>query len=264
MATTIVSIHDCDSQAVSNAWKATARDRIMYVCDDLPSHAQGESVEFSQFDFDKDDTSVQAEKNAAALSCNTDKDKTETNTKSFGWFCSVYNCGICFCARELYRSEGKHAVAVFFATMLLTLVHAGVNVPMYIAYDDACHLVQRCLSLCGVHWIFAALVTMVVVVDKFHFSNHKDTWCVRCLNPHRYKQLDDNNTESCECALSLLCIAPSLSQAVFPLVQPFQRNCFQQAGRKVPVLYPPPHRPQKLQAGSSRPACIWPNVVWHR
>ena len=54
------------------------------------------------------------------------------------------------------------------------------------------------MSLAGDHWIFAALATMVIVIDRFHFVNHKDEWCIRCLNPFKYEQLDDTNTESCE------------------------------------------------------------------
>mmetsp|Transcript_13226 Transcript_13226/g.40007 ORF Transcript_13226/g.40007 Transcript_13226/m.40007 type:complete len:153 (+) Transcript_13226:1398-1856(+) len=141
----------------------------MYVCDEPPSQATGGAVLYSDYDFDDDETRSAEEKLGQPISCNTDKDKTEAKAKSCGWIVATYNCGICFCARELYHSEGKHAVAVFFATVLLTLYNAAVEIPMYIAYDDACHLAQRCISLCGVHWIFAALVTMVVVVDRFHF-----------------------------------------------------------------------------------------------
>ena len=37
-----------------------------------------------------------------------------------------------------------------------------------------------------------------MTVDKFHFKNHVEPWCVKNCDPYKAKILDGVNSESCE------------------------------------------------------------------
>mmetsp|Transcript_14621 Transcript_14621/g.38652 ORF Transcript_14621/g.38652 Transcript_14621/m.38652 type:complete len:142 (+) Transcript_14621:85-510(+) len=85
----------------------------------------------------------------------------------------------------------------------------GVLMPGFLLYDDACHLKSRMMSLMGSYWESAAGMCIAILIDKFHFSNHVNPWCVGALSPFKFKGLnladaDGNplrngvNTESCE------------------------------------------------------------------
>ena len=103
----------------------------------------------------------------------------------------TFNCGVCPFARELYKSEGKHTVAVFHATIVMEFFKLGMLLPMFIAYDDACHLVQRALSLMGQHWAFAVLATMAGrgVRARARARAFPRIWDHRALVGHRRRPL---------------------------------------------------------------------------
>ena len=57
----------------------------------------------------------------------------------------------------------------------------GVLMPGFLLYDDACHLKSRMMSLMGSYWESAAGMCIAILIDKFHFSNHVNPWCVGTL-----------------------------------------------------------------------------------
>ena len=68
-------------------------------------------------------------------------------------------------------------------------------------YDDNCHLarfalnkVEKCKN--DVTEFFAKNVRKNV--DRFHFGNHIDQWCIDNCDPNKVRELDGVNTEICE------------------------------------------------------------------
>ena len=68
-------------------------------------------------------------------------------------------------------------------------------------YDDNCHLARFALrkelvTRNDVTEFFAENVRKNI--DKFHFKNHIDPWCIENCDPNKVKELDGVNTEICE------------------------------------------------------------------
>ena len=55
-----------------------------------------------------------------------------------------------------------------------------------ICYDDACHLKKYAANKKRAHFTRTAqrMAHMEMVVDKFHFKNHTDSWCKKNCNPY--------------------------------------------------------------------------------
>ena len=63
----------------------------------------------------------------------------------------------------------------------------------FLCYDDGCHIkkfaenpirstaTETAKRIAGLH----------IVVNKFHFSGHVDSWCQQNCNPYSYKELDN-------------------------------------------------------------------------
>lgn len=67
-------------------------------------------------------------------------------------------------------------------------------------YDDNCHLARFALNKKikknEVTQFFAEKVRKNV--DRFHFKNHIDPWCIENCDPNKVRELDGVNTEVCE------------------------------------------------------------------
>ena len=68
-------------------------------------------------------------------------------------------------------------------------------------YDDNCHLARFATNHNTkrdnkVTKFFAEKVRKTI--DKFHFTNHIDPWCIENCDPYKVKELDGVNTEICE------------------------------------------------------------------
>ena len=67
-----------------------------------------------------------------------------------------------------------------------------------ILYDDACHLVRYAKNESERNKECKAMSQIPMYVDKFHFRNHTDPWCIENCDPTKIKDLDDINTPICE------------------------------------------------------------------
>lgn len=68
-------------------------------------------------------------------------------------------------------------------------------------YDDNCHFARYVMKLgknISDNDVTRFLSTIRKSVDKFHFGNHVDPWCIDNCNPYDIKDLDGVNTEVCE------------------------------------------------------------------
>jgi len=50
----------------------------------------------------------------------------------------------------------------------------------------------------GGNWLAACAVCLVLSLDGFHMVNHVTTFCLSSLNPKKFLQIADQNTQSCE------------------------------------------------------------------
>ncbi|XP_068753057.1 uncharacterized protein [Montipora capricornis] len=75
-----------------------------------------------------------------------------------------------------------------------------------ICYDGACNLkkfAQNTRSSC-LTTISQRMSRMKMLVDRFHFKNHVDSWCKNNCNPYNTEALKAVDTEVCEKLFSWL------------------------------------------------------------
>ena len=78
----------------------------------------------------------------------------------------------------------------------------GDYMPKEVAYDDGCHLRrfaelrQDCTPKARIFWM---KVGCRIVVDRFHFRNHKDThaYCKEHCDPSKNLNIEGANSEIC-------------------------------------------------------------------
>ena len=71
---------------------------------------------------------------------------------------------------------------------------------LHLLYDDNCHLARfamrkNLINLNEVTKMFAAIKKSI---DKFHFGNHVDKWCLEFCNPYAHAELNNVNAVVCE------------------------------------------------------------------
>ena len=83
----------------------------------------------------------------------------------------------------------------------MNIINHTNNWPKYLVYDNGCHLEQ----FIGEHLKETTLRSQIlrktkIVVDRFHFLEHKDshTYCRENCDPNLFDDLKDINTESSE------------------------------------------------------------------
>ena len=102
---------------------------------------------------------------------------------------------------ELFGSESTSQVYGVFIEYLSQLPVQERERLQDLIYDDNCHLARFALrkelkEKNKVTDFFAKKVRKTI--DKFHFVNHIDPWCIENCDPNKVKDLDDVNTEICE------------------------------------------------------------------
>ena len=130
--------------------------------------------------------------------CDTTKDKISSRARTAGVLVCVSNCGIIYQIREMWRSEAIEQVVLFLFDIVNHYHELGILMPIVLCYDDSCHLLGRLLSLMGSFWQASLLVCMVIALDGFHMVNHTNEFCFGALNPRRFPQLNEINTQTCE------------------------------------------------------------------
>jgi hypothetical protein len=70
----------------------------------------------------------------------------------------------------------------------------------HLIYDDNCHLARFALrkSLVNMNDTTSMFAKLKKNIDKFHFGNHVDTWCLENCNPYSDPELGTVNTVVCE------------------------------------------------------------------
>lgn len=125
------------------------------------------------------------------LSCGTlkaswHKAEHTSRFRSAGVFATVYPCGIIFSLRELYGTESISQVVCILLS--LSALHKGA--PKVLGYDDACHLhkfihlPKRATKYVN-NILWQGLSRMKLFVDRFHYGNHVDEWCLEHMDPER-------------------------------------------------------------------------------
>lgn len=91
--------------------------------------------------------------------------------------------------KYIYILKEKHIPANLIRPYIINFLFS-IDV---ICYDDACHLKKYATNpkRCDLTQTSKRLKNMEIVVDKFHFKNHVDTWCKRNCNPYKCSKLDN-------------------------------------------------------------------------
>ena len=128
-------------------------------------------------------------------SCNTRKSRDKRERRhTVGIFLGSYPCGIIGLWDEVYGSE---SISQVYSIVLEYLSSTKHNVRT-ILYDDACHIVCYAKNESEGNKECKAMSQIPMYVDKFHFRNHIDPWCIENCDPTKIKDLDDINTPICE------------------------------------------------------------------
>jgi len=120
-------------------------------------------------------------------------------------------CSIVVEVKELFGSESKSQVYAHLHELLLKATVKDIET---ICYDDACHLKKfaqnktRCLLTATSQ----RMAKMTMVVDRFHFKNHVDSWCKQNCNPYSSDDLQEVNTEVCEQLFAWLSRFPHMTK----------------------------------------------------
>ena len=137
-----------------------------------------------------------------------------------GIFLGAYPCGVVPLWDELFGSESISQVCALglnffiYNKQTICLQVYGVVIEYLsqlpqkdrerltdLIYDDNCHLARfaqrkNLRAKNEVTKFFAEKVRKNV--DRFHFGNHIDLWCIENCDPNKVRELDNVNTEICE------------------------------------------------------------------
>ena len=116
-------------------------------------------------------------------------------------FLGAYPCGVVPLWDELFVSESISQVYGVFIEFLSQLQDEERLRLKDLIYDDNCHLARYAVNSVEkksteVTKFFANDVRKTI--DKFHFVNHIDAWCIENCDPFKVKDLENVNTEICE------------------------------------------------------------------
>ena len=127
--------------------------------------------------------------------CNTRKSRDKRERRhTVGIFLGAFPCGIVGLWDELYGSESISQVYSVVLEYLSSIPHKITT----ILYDDACHLVRYAHNQQTRNAECKKMGEIGMYVDKFHFRNHIDPWCIENCDPTKVEDLDDINTPICE------------------------------------------------------------------
>ena len=136
------------------------------------------------------------------LTCQTRKSRDKRICRwNVGIFLGAFPCGVVPLWDELFGSESISQVYGVFVEYLSQLPQKDRQRLTDLIYDDNCHLsrfAQRknLRTKNEVTKFFAEDVRKNI--DRFHFGNHVDKWCIENCDPNKVRELDMVNTEVCE------------------------------------------------------------------
>ena len=136
------------------------------------------------------------------LSCRTRKSRDKRICRwNVGIFLGAYPCGIVPLWDELFGSESTSQVYGVFIEYLSQLPKEESKRLTDLIYDDNCHLARfanrkNLRTKNDITGFFADNVRKTI--DRFHFGNHIDEWCIENCDPNKIRELDGVNTEICE------------------------------------------------------------------
>ena len=136
------------------------------------------------------------------LSCRTRKSRDKRICRwNVGIFLGAYPCGVVPLWDELFGSESISQVYGVCIEYLSQLPEKEMHRLTDLIYDDNCHLARFALrknlrNKNDTTRFFAENVRKNV--DRFHFGNHIDPWCIENCDPNKVRELDGVNTEICE------------------------------------------------------------------
>ena len=126
--------------------------------------------------------------------------------------CGMSSLGLSQYCREstLLSSTNCESSSPFFIWILLLIVQVyGVFIEylsqlpedvqkriFHILYDDNCHLAKFALrnKLVNLNDVTADFASKKKSIDKFHFGNHVNKWCLVKCNPYQHPELNNVNT----------------------------------------------------------------------
>ena len=129
-------------------------------------------------------------KNIDEHSCNTEKTKSRFYHRTGGILVMAKPCGIIVSLDEIFGGESVSQVAEVIESYL---ENCGYE-PQCIVYDDACHLKRHV----GCRHVYPMLEKVEMRIDRFHFQNHVDPWCIANMDPSKSLFLKNVNTEIME------------------------------------------------------------------
>jgi hypothetical protein len=109
-------------------------------------------------------------------------------------FCFCINCGMMLTPMELAGAESVTSVALYLTLLLgdLSFLDGRTNGRFCICYDDACHLLRFMQLRKDTHPLYKILcerLKAVLVVDLFHWGNHRGRWCAENVNPYKVPEV---------------------------------------------------------------------------
>ena len=123
-------------------------------------------------------------------SCNTIKTKNRFYARTGGILVMAKPCGVIVAIAEIIGGESVTQVA----TVIEDYLTKSSSRTKCLLYDDACHLSKHVRCRC----VYPLLANLEMKIDKFHFKNHTDSWCIENMNPNDSQFLKDVNTEVME------------------------------------------------------------------
>ena len=134
-----------------------------------------------------------------SVTCNTRKSRDKTSRRhTVGVFVGAFPCGTIVLFDELYGSESISQVYGILIEFLARL--DDMKSLKELLYDDCCHLKafaekEKNAEQNDITQYFASLGKHV---NRFHFRNHVDPWCMENCNPEKVAALKGVNTQVCE------------------------------------------------------------------
>ena len=127
----------------------------------------------------------------ASTTCNTDKTKSRFYARTGGILVMAKPCGTIVAMSEIICGESVSQVAEVIETFLSIREDHGYKLLMY---DDACHLKKHVDCRC----VYPRLQNLEMKIDRFHFQNHVDSWCIKNMNPDKSDHAKGVNSEVME------------------------------------------------------------------
>jgi hypothetical protein len=132
------------------------------------------------------------------LSCRTRKSRDKRICRwNVGIFLGAFPCGVVPLWDELFGSESTSQVYGVFIEYLSQLPDEEREKLKDLIYDDNCHMAKFALNNVK-NEVTNFFANVRKTIDKFHFVNHIDQWCIEHCDPYKVKDLDNVNTEICE------------------------------------------------------------------